>query len=131
MKMIVDEVTACRLHCQAKAGVPHTLGKESTFYEEIDTEILGVPCVVRFGFTSRKKCSTPCVTTSCVWIFGSSDQAFLGAIYLPIEEDAHAPSILNSTIDRAIKQAILNPKFAALNASGISQSTKLNNTAAS
>jgi hypothetical protein len=117
--MIVDDVTALRLYSQAKARGSQSAGKESIFYEEIDTEIMGVPCILRFGFSSEKKSLMPVATGSCVWIFASSGSNFFGAIYLPVEDDSHAPSILNLTIKRAIEQAILNPKFNAMKASGI------------
>lgn len=119
MRAEVDDITALRLYFHSKAGVPQMRGKESTFYEEANTEILGVPCIMRFGFSSEKKCSMTVVTSSCVWIFSGSGQDFFGAIYLPVDEDSHAPSILNLTIDRAIEQAILSPKFEARKALGI------------
>lgn len=111
--MIVDEVTALRLYSHAMDSVPRQPGKESTYYEEVDTEIKDVPCIVRFGFSSERECAKNVTTRACVWIFAASGAEFFGAIYLPVDNGAHAPAILNSAIDRAIEQAILHPKFAA------------------
>ncbi len=107
--MKVNEATAFRLLSKSKDFGSSISGKESTAYEDVNVEILGVPCIVRFGFSSSKNLS-PIVTSSCVWIFGSIN-AFFGSSYFPVSEDSLAPSILNSTIDHAIEQAKSNTTF--------------------
>lgn len=111
----VDEMTALRLYFHSIAGIPPQLyGKESTCYEEFNIEILKVPCLLRFGFTSEKKYSTTAVTIACAWIFCRANQDFFGSIYLPVDKETQACSYLNLTIERAIEQAIHSQKFGFL-----------------
>ena len=107
--MKIDEVTALRLYSDSKFGA--TCMKESTAHEEGKAEIVGVPCVVQFGFSSKKECTGAVSTSACVWIFSGSCADFFGSSYLPVCEESDAPSILNSTIDDAIEQAKANPKL--------------------
>lgn len=110
--MKIDDATASRLYLQCKAGACLVKeSKESTAHEEAKLVILGVPCVVDFGFSSSKRNFGHVEISSCVWIFSGSGPDFFGSFYLPVQEDAHAPSILNSTIDHAIEQAKENKKF--------------------
>lgn len=110
--MKIDDATASRLYLQCKAGASLAKeSKESTAHEEAKLVILGVPCIVDFGFFSSQRNFGHLGISSCVWIFSSSGPDFFGSFYLPVEEDAHAPSILNSTITHAIEQAKGNKKF--------------------
>ena len=110
--MEIDDATALKLllHSKAGGGESH---KESISHEEAPLVILGVPCIVDYGFSfSRKQFEV--VTQSCVWIFSGSSSDFFGSFYLPVGEESHASSILNLTIAHAIEQAKANPKFKAM-----------------
>ncbi len=111
--MKIDDATALQLFLHSKAGgEPH---KESISHKEAPLVILGIPCIVDYGFSSsNSKKQFEVVTKSCVWIFSASSSDFFGSFYLPIDEESHAPSILNSTIAHAIEQAKTNPKFKAM-----------------
>lgn len=112
MIMKIDDAKASRLYLQCKAEASLVKeSKESTAHEEARVVILGVPCVVDFGFFSSQKNFGHVEIRSCVWIFSDSGPDFFGSFYLPVEENAHAPSILNSTINHAIEQAKANKKF--------------------
>lgn len=110
--MKIDDVTASRLYSQCKAGT-HLVreSKESSARQEAELLILGVPCIIDYGFLSSKKSFGQVEISSCVWIFSSSGSDFFGSFYLPVEEGAHAPTVLNSAIRHAIEQAKANQKF--------------------
>lgn len=111
--MEIDAATASRLYLQCKAGATLVKGpKESTAHEEAPFEILGVSCVIDFGFSAATKIgSGQLEVSSCVWIFSDAGTDFFGSFYLPVADGDDAASILNSAISQAIKQAQGNQKF--------------------
>lgn len=117
VRIQIDDITALRLYRHSKGWVPKIPGKVFDCCEDVNANILGVPCIVRFGFSSKNKCLTELVTSSCVWIFSCSSQDFFGAIYLPVNEEVDVSSTLNLAIELAIEQAISNPKFETVQAS--------------
>jgi hypothetical protein len=121
--MKIDNATALKLYFDSKTIKPW-IKKPIVSHEEIKLAILGVPCVVDFGFTTEKDFSPlHDVTKACAWIFSdSSSDIFFGSYYLTIDEDAHAPSILNWTIDLAIDLAKESDKFRAMKAAHESHS---------
>jgi hypothetical protein len=109
--MKIDDATASRLYSQCKAGAPLVKEfKESVSQERASLVIRGVPCVVDFGFSASRKIGRFRIC-SCAWIFGGSNQGFFASYYLPVEEDSHPASILNSTIGHAIEQVRESKKF--------------------
>lgn len=110
MSIKIDDATALRLYLKSKDGPMSQ--KESISKEETPLAIFDVPCIVDYGFSSSKK-QSEVVTKSCVWIFSGSSPDFFGSFYLPVDEESHAPSILNLTIAHAIEKAKADPKFKA------------------
>jgi hypothetical protein len=108
-KMKIDDDTASRLydHSTSAARVHH---KESNAEEIRAFSILGVPCDITFGFSTKGKHTQPRVE-ACVWIFNTLLNEFYGSYYLPVVERGHALTVLNSTIARAIDQAKTNEAF--------------------
>ena len=114
--MKIPDATALRLYLRSTSGV-HLHRTDSIACEEANLVILDVPCVVKFGFSSSIKCVKPVATSTCVWIFSSSDPGvFFGSFYLPVNEDSHPPAILNSAIDQAIEKAKTHHGFLAMKA---------------
>ena len=113
--MKIDDVTAFRLYFDSKTIKPW-VREPIASHAEAKLAILGVPCVVDFGFATSKKTCWPVVTKSCAWIFSDSHPDFFGSFYLTVDEDSHAPAILNSTIATAIELAKENRKFKAMKA---------------
>src|ERR1035437_4894436 len=114
--MKIDDGTAFRLYFDSKTINPW-VKEPIASHEEAKLAILGVPCVVDFGFTTSRETSPwPVVTKSCAWIFSDSCPDFFGSFYLTVDEDSHAPSILNWTIALAIDVAKENQKFKEMKA---------------
>lgn len=113
--MEIDDATALQLllHSKTRGGGGERAHKELISHKEAPLVILGVPCIVDYGFSSSEN-QFKVVTKSCVWIFSGSSIDFFGSFYLPIDEESHASLILNSTIAQAIEQAKTNPKFKAM-----------------
>lgn len=111
--MKIDDATASRLYLQCKAGAAQVQGpKESTAHEETRVEILGVPCLMDFGFSAATKIRSGHIeVSSCVWIFDGAGTDFFGSFYLPVVDGEQATSVLNSAISQAIEQAQGNQKF--------------------
>jgi hypothetical protein len=111
--MKIDAATASRLYVQCKAGATWVKGsKESTAHQEARCEILGVSCVLDFGFSAATKIhSGQLAVSACVWIFSDLGTDFFGSFYLPVTEGDDAASVLNSAISQAIAQAQGNQKF--------------------
>jgi hypothetical protein len=109
----IDTATASRLYLQCKAGATWVKGpKESTAHQEARGEILGVPCVIDFGFSAATKVrSGQLAVSACVWIFSDTGTDFFGSFYLPVAEGDDVASVLNSAISQAIEQAQGNHKF--------------------
>jgi hypothetical protein len=111
--MKIDAATASRLYWKCKAGATLVKGpKESTIRQEARCEILGVSCIIDFGFSAATKIgSGQLAVSACVWIFSDAGTDFFGSFYLPVAEDDDAASVLNSAISQAIAQARDNHKF--------------------
>jgi hypothetical protein len=107
----IDDSTALKLLSYSRASMSSQ--KDSIAHQEAPLVILGVACIVDYGFSTSSRQSGG-VTKACVWIFSESSHAFFGACYSPVGEESKAPSILNSTIAQAIEQAKVHPTFEAM-----------------
>lgn len=111
--MKIDDATAFRLYLQCKSRASWVkCRKESPATEMTKVVAFGVPCDIDFGFFYSNNSAHPGIS-SCVWVFRDSGADFFGAFYLPVDEDAHAPAILNTTIEYAIENAKASQKFLA------------------
>jgi len=113
----IDDATANRLYGKCKSDLKFAKGrtKESPVTEQCKLAALGVPCVVDFGFVVKNVASQSQIH-ACVWIFSECSPDFFGSFYLPVDEDAFVPEILNSAIANAIKNAKASQKFQDLQA---------------
>jgi hypothetical protein len=84
----------------------------STARQEVRCEILGVTCVLDFGFSAATRLGSGQLEVSaCVWIFSDTGTDFFGSFYLPVADGDDVASVLHSAISHAIAQAQGNHKF--------------------
>lgn len=72
----IDDSTALQLFSYSRASV--SLQKDSIAHQESPLVILGIACIVDYGFSTSSKQSGG-VTKACAWIFSDSSHAFFGA----------------------------------------------------
>jgi hypothetical protein len=119
----IDDVTASKLYLECQRDVLSAKScKEIPAVEKTKLVVLGVSCVVEFGFCFNKYSSRPGIH-ACVWIFSPCGEDYLSSSYQHVQSEIDARAILNSTICIAIERAKATSKFESLQAISTSHPT--------